>query len=165
MNSKARKPAGGDTVTADRPLRWRVLALFAVLIVVLLFALFTVRSYLQKQVALSATDPVTAAENVVGLLWWLTAAVDAGLLGCTAWFGWLGTQVLRSGQYPPPGAFVLRDTHIRRGAAARCTGVAALLFCALLLLFGTYGAWRFQYVASKLVHQQLTPLPSLAEQQ
>jgi len=164
MNSQLKKPAECDTVTADRPLRWRVLALFAVLTVVLFFALFTVRSYLQKQVALSEVDPVVAAENVVVLLSWLTAALAVGLVACAAWFAWLGTQVLRTGRYPPPGAFVLHDTQVRRGMAARCTGVAALLFCAALLTFGAYGAWRFQYVASKIVHRQLVPLPSLADE-
>ncbi|MEQ8786022.1 MAG: hypothetical protein RIC55_06970 [Pirellulaceae bacterium] len=163
MSDKSEIPADTDVMKASRPLRIRMLLLFAASAIVAAAVVFAAQLYVQKQITLSSVDPLTAADNVALMVRCLTIAFGVGLAGFAAWFGWLGACILRTGQYPPPGLPVIRDTRIRRGHWAKCTAVAALLYCALLLAVGTYGAWRFDYAVRTFVHHELVPLDKLAD--
>lgn len=53
------------------------------------------------------------------------------VLGLAASAGWLGVRVLRQGQWPLAGAFVLRDTPLRRGRWVRVRGIALIVVAVL----------------------------------
>jgi len=67
---------------------------------------------------------------------WLQALL-LGLMGVMAlvgtWGVWLAHGILRSGQWPAPGAWVLRRTRIRRGVAAKLRAYGLLAVSGLSL--------------------------------
>jgi hypothetical protein len=73
------------------------------------------------------------------------ALVLAAFAAFAAWSGW---RILRSGQFPPPGAFRWSTRPVQTGAAA--TGRAVVLFaCALGLL--ACAAWALTFPA-RFIH-------------
>ncbi|MCA9531110.1 MAG: hypothetical protein KC543_13330 [Myxococcales bacterium] len=52
------------------------------------------------------------------------------------WLTWLGVRIWTGARFPPEGMPVVRDTRVRRGAAARRLAVAAFVLAAALLLAG-----------------------------
>lgn len=64
----------------------------------------------------------------------VAAAVTLPVLGAAGYLWHLGTRVVRSGRYPPPGLRVLHDTEIVIGAAAlRRVRAMQALACVLAL--------------------------------
>ena len=53
-------------------------------------------------------------------------------MGLAAYAGWLGVRVIQLGQWPLPGAFVLRDTPVRHGRWVRARGIVLIVLAALL---------------------------------
>lgn len=79
--------------------------------------------------------------------------VFAVLLLLTAlWAAGYARRVLRSGQFPPPGTWVLRDTPLQHGAAARMRGWAVGIVAVCCGLFAIYAA-----VLPYRLHQHLLP--------
>jgi hypothetical protein len=54
------------------------------------------------------------------------------LLALALYFWRWGGAIVRAGRFPPPGAEVVRDTPVRRGAAARRQGRLAQGFAAVV---------------------------------
>ena len=133
-----------DVIHADRRLQWFAIGLILVAAVVGAGILVWLQSYLQFQLQLLQSDPQRAAENILAVTRMMLIAFGLSLVAFSVYFGWLGMRVLRSGQFPPPGMKVVRDTRLRLGSAARLTGAAALVYCLLLLGIGTLGAWRIE---------------------
>jgi hypothetical protein len=83
------------------------------------------------------------AQSACELIAWLqvlnysTAALAGAAAGT---FAWSGAKVLRHGQAPAPGSWVLRRTRVLRGSAARrrawvlLAAASVLVLCAVLLL-------------------------------
>ena len=68
-------------------------------------------------------------------------------LVAAAWTAVYARRVFRSGQFPPPGTWVFRDTRLRRGAVARARGwgvVAGATCCILLALYAFALPYRLQ---------------------
>lgn len=77
------------------------------------------------------------------MLWWGSSVFAGGL-----YLGYLGARVLREGQFPLVGTFVVRDTPIRRGLRVRVRGVAMLAFAAVLCVSAVAMAlmpWRLDH--------------------
>lgn len=76
---------------------------------------------------------------------WLQALL-LGLMGVMAvvgaWGVWLARGILLSGQWPAPGAWVLRRTRIRRGVAAKLRAYGLLAVSGLSLSMPLLG-WHF----------------------
>jgi len=63
--------------------------------------------------------------------------------------GWalpLAWRLCKTGQFPPPGAWVLRRTPIRRGRAVRIRVVALVLWSVLSIALAIWGAYTVQGV-------------------
>jgi formate hydrogenlyase subunit 3/multisubunit Na+/H+ antiporter MnhD subunit len=67
------------------------------------------------------------------LLWLVVALLTLVAAGAALSLARLATRVFRSGRYPPPGAFVLRDRPVRTGSSARALAWLGLTCAALLL--------------------------------
>jgi hypothetical protein len=140
-----------DVVPGDRRFRRRMLILCSLLAVASAYAAYGVQANLQRQFSLSAHDPLAAMENMVHIIRCVSLSAAIIFVGFAAWFAWLGTGVLRHGQFPPPGVAVMSDTRIRRGWCAQLIGSGAILYCVFLFLMGTYGASRFEHAVSTFV--------------
>ena len=103
----------------------RLLALAKILIpVVVLFAVY------QLARTIAAREPGWSACEFLPMLRLVIGPGTASLLALIVFFGSKGLRVLRSGQIPPPGTWVLVRTRIRTGAWARLNAISYFLFCA-----------------------------------
>ena len=107
--------------------RWIAVALIVAAVVVGAPILYATRNYLDRLTALAKTDPRAA---IAGFRTWvlpqLVALFAIGLLG-GLWCVPEGIRVCRAARYPLAGAWMLRDTRVRRGAAERGIGVWLLI--------------------------------------
>jgi hypothetical protein len=95
---------------------------------------------------LSGRNPVEAFRRFQ----WVMIGVGASLVPFAVYFAWFAARIIRSGQFPHPGATVWRDTPVVRGGRALARGWA-LAFCALVLLgLAVYAA----YIPSLLAKHQ-----------
>ena len=94
---------------------------------------------------------VAATPN--GLLIVKTIFVALGSLGvlCGLVMIWYGRKILRSGQCPPPDAWLARDTNVRRGQLSKRFGWAYIacgaLACVLCLALAVFMATMLQPLA------------------
>ena len=118
---------------ADPAYRRKMVLALIVLAVLGGAALILTKSVLDGIEALAAVDPDAAIQKIKGLIVGIIAvnAVLSSVFGL--WFVLLAVRVFRSGQFPPPGMKVVRDTPIRTGKKAKVAG-AALSGAAVLVL-------------------------------
>ena len=95
-----------------RKLQWMIAAAMAVLLVLLLFGLSTLRHA-------SDTPDTRALTRQLEMVFY---GLSALLLVTAAYAGWHARRIFSSSQYPPPGSWVLRDTRLLRGNRARGRG-------------------------------------------
>ncbi len=73
---------------------------------------------------------------------WLMFALFLPCFAFAGYFASLGRRIARSGQYPPPGMKVIKDTKVLRGAdAARIQGLLMALTGVLVLVGVVGGVW------------------------
>ncbi len=77
----------------------------------------------------------------------MTENSDAGLVPFAAYFACLAARILRSGQFPYPGATVWRDTPIVRGTRALVRGWVIALFSVGFLGLAVYAVYMPNLVA------------------
>jgi hypothetical protein len=69
-----------------------------------------------------AAEPSASAHRVTSVFLMLAALLSTPLLAFAAYLWWLGTKVLRAGEFPPPGHRVIQDTRVIAGDAAMSRG-------------------------------------------
>jgi len=94
-----------------------------------------------------------AALNKLGMVCDVLAVL---LLLTAAWAVGYARRVLRSDQFPPPGTWVLWDTRLRRGAAARMRAWGLVFVAAGCALFAIYVA----VLPYQLHHRLIPPVPN-----
>ena len=62
------------------------------------------------------------------------------MLAAAAYAGWHASRILRSNQSPPPNTWLLRDTRIVHGTAARLRGWVVMACAAAFLVLAVYAA-------------------------
>lgn len=137
-------------ISADPQLRARLLVWGTCVVGMGIGCLFFLKGRLDRLAALSTAAPELAAEQfqrlavrVAALLLVLTGAV--GSLG-----SYLALRILRTGQYPPPGLRVVRDTPLRTGRPARRVALLLGTLAALVFLGGlglSVVLWRVTQVS------------------
>ncbi len=68
------------------------------------------------------------------LLRWSLRIVFVALAGMGAYLILLARRTLRSGQYPPPGMKVTRDTKLRTGNQAKGVALSLIVLASLLMV-------------------------------
>ena len=106
-----------------RNVRWLIAATIAVVLLLLLFGLSTLRHASDTPDTRALTRQLEMVFYGLGVLLLVTAA----------YAGWQARRIFGSSQYPPPGSWVLRDTRLLRGDRARVRGWWALV-CAVVSL-------------------------------
>lgn len=105
--------------------RQRLLALAKILVpAVVLFAVY------QLARTIAAREPGGSACEFLPMLRLVIAFGTSILLALIVFFGSKGLRVLRSGQFPPPGTWVLFRTRIHTGTWAQLNAISCFLFCA-----------------------------------
>jgi len=127
-----------DVVPADKTLRKKFfiflgLSVIAGLIIVLYF-----NEYLEQIKQISEKNPELAFKKSMFALKVSLGLVSLLLLMTGLYSIVLARKTLRSGQYPPPGMRVIKDTRLRTGAQARRAGVFLIVLSCILILFAFF---------------------------
>lgn len=84
--------------------------------------------------ALTRVDPDAARRRILTLLDFFLYGMSAILAVGALVLAVQGLRILRSGHFPPPGARVVLDTRVQRGAAAKRRGGLSWMMGTLMLL-------------------------------
>jgi hypothetical protein len=95
--------------------------------------IFVTNDRLSEIEELARRDPEAARQQARVALGLLPVINTAALLPVTVYFGILSARVFRSGRYPPPKVWLIRDTRVVRGPRARRIGVVAAVLSGLFL--------------------------------
>ena len=79
-----------------------------------------------------------STQDVLKKMTWVFYGMSLLLLLAAAWVGAYARRIFRSGESPPPGSWVLRDTVIRRGGSARIRGWGMVVCVVCLVLLAAY---------------------------
>lgn len=85
---------------------------------------------------LRRTDPVEATRRMLGVTRLLAAATAVTCFVIAIWLAQLSFRIRTAGRFPLPGARVVRDTPVLRGAAAGRQARIALMVALALLISG-----------------------------
>lgn len=93
-------------------------------------------SYIQELEHIAQQAPDQALRDTGLLLLGITMLAGLPAVGIGAYLGYLGNQVLSTGQFPPPGTRVIVDTHVVQGFPAKVRGVLVMVLGSLVILCG-----------------------------
>jgi hypothetical protein len=113
-----------------RKLQWLIAATIAVVLLLVLFGLSTLRH--------AGDTPDTHA--LTRQLEMVFYGLSALLLVTAAYAAWHARRIFGSSQYPPPGSWVMRDTRLLRGDRARSRAWWALVCALVSVLLAVYAA-------------------------
>ena len=119
------------------PLRQRIVKLgilFGIAGVAIAVAEFRFFPWLREYLA------VTDAGELHSRLRIVFAGLSLSILAAAAWAFHLGMRVLKIGQWPLPGAFVLRDTPVSTGRRARIMAWAMIVWAVCVAALGVFAA-------------------------
>ena len=134
-------------VSADKRLRWAVVAAALVLIAGGVAGLLMLNSSLRGIEKLQGDDLQAAVDRAVRVTAIVAWVGGLSCVGCGLWLFRLGHRVNRFGRYPPPGTRVIRNTRVRTDAAARTVANAVLVGSLLSTAAGTLGMWYLYRLA------------------
>jgi len=121
-------------IEADKKYRNRMLLVALILIIIGFFIIQCFQTLSNKLSALAEESPELAiqkAENSYKIIFFVMFVLS--LILCIYLYR-LGTSILKSGQFPPPGIKVIRDTKLETGKKARSKGRLLRIFSVLFLL-------------------------------
>jgi hypothetical protein len=123
-----------DLIPADKALRKKVILFLIIVVLTSLVLEPHFKAYMDQVSQLSEEDPDLALEKTMLLLKWSLRAVFVALVGMGVYLILLARKALRSGQYPPPGMRVIRDTRLRTGNQAKRAAVSLIVVASLLIV-------------------------------
>ena len=138
-------------IRADAKHRRRILLILAVCVPAGLLLLWLIQSRCNAIEALAEEDLPAAIESTLELVTIVAWIGGVGFVAISVWFWRMARAVRRAGQFPLPGAKVIKDTPIRRGRRAKWFGDALLLNAVAFFVIGTAGMWCFHSYVKTLV--------------
>ncbi len=137
--------SGRKVIRADPTLR--ILTVVGVVLVLVggIIAVGYTESFVREVRELARESPGQAAERVRAVLRALTVGVAVIPVAVGAYLTRVAVLALRSGEFPPPGTRVLRDTTVTTGPASRRWAVLGLVVAGLLVTGGIavpVGVWQ-----------------------
>lgn len=137
--------------------RWVFLGL-ALLSAIAVWLLLQLVHQLDAARVISIKSVRTAAEQTMQVAGSYFRLVAGGLAACGLYLNWTGYRIFRSGQYPAPDTWVVRDTRIRRGWRAKSRATFAVVVgVALVGLALVFPEWADTQVAHLLLDALQTP--------
>lgn len=126
---------GPEIARADPRARRRAFRWFAAVAVLGFACILVTFERMGELRALAERDPEAARRQLQATMGLLFLVNAAALLPVAGYFAALSLRVFRSGRFPPPKVWLLRDTRIVGGAKARWAGGVAAVVSALFLVF------------------------------
>jgi H+/Cl- antiporter ClcA len=123
-----------DFIPADKELRRKFIIFLVIVTLALIIVEPHVKAYLDQINQLSKKDPELALTKAMPPLKWSMRVVFLALLGMGAYLILLARRTLRSGQYPPPGMRVIRDTRLRTENQAKRSAISLIVLASILIV-------------------------------
>lgn len=140
---------------ADPRLRRRALAGIAAVVVLAALGFVALSRYVGGLELLAATDPAAAVRRLVRLATLVTALLGAGAAAAGLYFFDLSRRALAAGCFPPPGTWLVSDTPVLRGAAARRKARLGAILALLLVAIGVAAPFLAALVIRRVAARQL----------
>jgi len=133
-----------EIARADPDARRRALWCFLALAVLGFACILVVSGRVGELEALAERDPEEARRQLGEAMGLISLVNAAALLPFAGYFGYLSLRIFRSGRFPPPNIWLIRDTRIARGARAQWIGTVAAVVSAVLLVLAVVPllSWR-----------------------
>jgi len=123
-----------DIVRADKEFRKRFILFLVLIIIVFVFAILSMKSYLDQMAELRRENPSLAGEKITLLLKWWMGLGALPILGFGVYQILIARRILKSGQYPPPGMKMLRDTKIQTGSKAKKAAISLIVLSSVIIV-------------------------------
>jgi uncharacterized BrkB/YihY/UPF0761 family membrane protein len=135
-----------DIVPADKDLRRKFLFFLIFSVIAILFAAPYFNDYMQQIKQISKENPDLAARKAMFLLKISLGFVFLTLVTTGIYSVIIARKVLKSGQYPPPGMRVIRDTKLRTGRQAKIAAISLItLSCVLVISALFFLCWPYAF--------------------
>jgi hypothetical protein len=123
-----------DVIPADKELRKKLIIFLVIVTLASIVLEPHFKAYMDQISQLSKKDPDLTLKKTMLLLKWSMRVVFLALLGMGAYLILLARRTLRSGQYPPPGMRVIRDTKLRTGNQAKRAAISLIVLASILIV-------------------------------
>jgi hypothetical protein len=135
-----------DIVPADKELRKKFIIFIVSVTILAIIIEPYIKGYLEQIEQLSSKDPELAFKKSMFILKVALGLVSLLLLSMGVYFILLARKTLRSGQYPPPGMKVIRETRIRTGTQTKRVTISFIaLSCILIVLAFFFLYWPYAF--------------------
>ena len=141
-----------DIVPADKNLRKKFFISLGLLVIAVFIILPYFNEYLEQIKQVSKENPEVAFKKSMFVLKATLSFVSLLLVMTGIYLMVLARRTLKSGQYPPPGMRVIRDTRLRTGTQAKVSAISLIVIsCILIVLafFFLYWPYAFEKTVSK----------------
>jgi hypothetical protein len=136
VSSEIAPEPGQYRIMSKRSLVWIIILVSVASAVAMFVVRSWVQTYLLQVARISVTNPAVALEQLVFLVQTVFGSMTVALMAMSAFVGWYGFRILRSGHVPPPGAWLLEGKKVATGAAAERAAKLHMFVCALLATAG-----------------------------
>ena len=147
-----------DIIPADKNLREKFIIFLVLFTIVVILIEPSIDRYIEQIKQISEKDPEVAFKKSMFALKVSLGLVSFLLLIMGVYFIILARRTLKSGQYPPPGVKVIRDTRLRSGTQAKRVAISLIaLSCILIILafFFLYFPWAFEKTMGQKKHEEM----------
>lgn len=138
-------------VKADPTYRRRMSIILAILILFGVVVIAHANSYFKEIMQIAQESPEEAIRALKGYLKLFMLANLIFFLPFFTYFFSLGIRTVKSREFPPPGAKVLRDTCIQTGKSGVINGIVLILFALIVLAFALVVPVLIQNLLSTLL--------------
>ncbi len=125
-------------VRADKSLRKKLILFLILFTIVVILIEPTINRYIEQIKETSKKDPELAFKKSMVALKVSLGLVSFLLLMTGVYFIALARRTFKSGQYPPPGMRVIRDTRLRTGTQAKRAGISLIALSCILIIFACF---------------------------
>lgn len=139
-------------VPADKNLRKKCFIFLGLLVIAVFITLPYFNKYLEQIKQVSNENPEAAFKKSMFVLKATLGFVSFLLVMTGIYSMSLARRTLKSGQYPPPGMRVIRDTRLRTGNQAKRAGISLIALSCILIIFACfflYWPYAFEKTVSK----------------
>jgi len=149
-----------NIIPADKGFRKKIILFLIFVTMVLIIMEPHFQRHLDQIEQQSQKDPELAFKQTMGVFKFCMGFVSLLLLCVGIYLILLARRTSKSGQYPPPGMKVIRDTRIRTGAEAKSITVLMFSSSVIFIIFAflvLYSPWALESKFMKKRNPEIKP--------